>query len=63
LKLKPDGVVFAPFYKKEATEFINQLKELNIPFVFIDSEIKECRANWIHRTEFISKRIGFRKAA
>ncbi len=41
LELKPDGVVFAPFYKKEATEFIGQLKELSIPFVFIDSEIKE----------------------
>lgn len=40
LELKPDGVVFAPFYKKEATEFIVKLKELNIPFVFIDSEIK-----------------------
>jgi LacI family transcriptional regulator len=40
VELKPDGVVFAPFYKKESTVFINQLKELNIPFVFIDSEIK-----------------------
>lgn len=41
LEAKPDGVVFAPFYKKEATDFIGQLKELSIPFVFIDSEIKE----------------------
>lgn len=40
LQLKPDGVVFAPFYKKESNTFINQLKELNIPFVFIDSEIR-----------------------
>jgi LacI family transcriptional regulator len=40
LELKPDGVVFAPFYKKESNAFINSLKELNIPFVFIDSEIK-----------------------
>ena len=40
LKLLPDGVVFAPFFKKESETFINQLKELSIPFVFIDSEIK-----------------------
>ncbi len=40
LELKPDGVVFAPFYKKESNAFIQKLKELDIPFVFIDSEIK-----------------------
>ncbi len=40
LQLKPEGVVFAPFYKKEAAEFIKLLKEQHIPFVFIDSEIK-----------------------
>ncbi len=40
LEIKPDGVILAPFYKKEASEFIEQLKEQNIPFVFIDSEIK-----------------------
>ena len=40
LSLKPDGVVFAPFYKKEALKFIDDLKAENIPFVFIDSEIK-----------------------
>ncbi|NLO03466.1 MAG: substrate-binding domain-containing protein [Bacteroidales bacterium] len=40
LKLLPDGVVFAPFFKKESESFINHLKELSIPFVFIDSEIK-----------------------
>jgi len=40
LKLKPDGVVFAPFFKKESIKFIENLKRENIPFVFIDSEIK-----------------------
>ncbi|MCG6187605.1 substrate-binding domain-containing protein [Maribellus maritimus] len=40
LKLQPDGVVLAPFFKKESIRFIEQLKENNIPFVFIDSEIK-----------------------
>jgi LacI family transcriptional regulator len=40
LELKPDGVILAPFYKKEANEFIQRLKELHIPYVFIDSELK-----------------------
>lgn len=33
-------MVLAPFYKKEANEFILRLKEMKIPFVFIDSELK-----------------------
>lgn len=41
LKLKPDGVVLAPFYKKEAQSFIEALKKDRIPFVFMDSEIKD----------------------
>jgi LacI family transcriptional regulator len=41
IDLKPDGVVLAPFYKKESLLFIEQLKDLHIPFVFIDSEIKD----------------------
>ena len=41
LAIKPDGVVLAPFFKKEASSFIEQLKKLEIPFVFIDSDIKE----------------------
>lgn len=40
LDLKPDGVVLAPFFKKESLNFIAKLKKLEIPFVFIDSEIK-----------------------
>jgi len=40
LELLPDGVVFAPFFKKESLSFIKKMKEFSIPFVFIDSEIK-----------------------
>lgn len=40
LELKPDGVVLAPFFKNEAEAFIEQLNQLKIPFVFIDSELK-----------------------
>lgn len=41
IRTKPDGVVLAPFFKKESLGFIESLKENHIPFVFIDSEIKE----------------------
>jgi LacI family transcriptional regulator len=41
MQLMPHGVVFAPFFKKESEAFIKQLKESSIPFIFIDSEIKE----------------------
>ena len=40
IELNPDGVLFAPFFKRESQEFIEKLKKQNIPFVFIDSEIK-----------------------
>lgn len=41
LELQPDGVVLAPFFKKEASTFIEELEKLEIPFVFIDSELKD----------------------
>jgi LacI family transcriptional regulator len=40
IELKPDGVIFAPFFLKESKFLIEKLKEFSIPFVFIDSEIK-----------------------
>lgn len=41
LESKPDGVVLAPFFSREAKKFISELKSLNIPYVFIDSNIKD----------------------
>lgn len=41
IELNPDGVVLAPFFKKESVEFISELKRMEIPFVFIDSEMKD----------------------
>ena len=37
---KPDGVILAPFYLRESRKFVHQLSERGIPFIFIDSEIK-----------------------
>jgi LacI family transcriptional regulator len=39
---KFDGVVLAPFFSREAKNFIRELSLRNIPFVFIDSNLKEC---------------------
>lgn len=38
----PEGVVLAPFFSRESKEFIAELQTRNIPYVFIDSDIKEC---------------------
>ena len=37
-----DGVVLAPFFSRESKAFIKKLSNRNIPFVFIDSNLKEC---------------------
>jgi LacI family transcriptional regulator len=59
LQLKPDGVVFAPFYKKESLNFIEKLKKQNIPFVFIDSEIKEAgQASYIGQNSYQSGMVS-----
>ncbi|MEP7107824.1 MAG: substrate-binding domain-containing protein [Ferruginibacter sp.] len=39
LKSKPDGVLLAPSLIEESIQFTNSCKKLNIPFVFINSDI------------------------
>ena len=41
LKDNPEGVALAPFFSRESREFILELKKRNIPYVFIDSNIKD----------------------
>jgi len=41
LQSKPDGVVLAPFFSREAKLFISELKKIKIPYVFIDSNIED----------------------
>jgi LacI family transcriptional regulator len=43
LQSKPDGVVLAPFFSRESKLFITELKINEIPYVFIDSNIKDCQ--------------------
>jgi LacI family transcriptional regulator len=40
LSLKPDGVLLAPIFKSESISFCLDLKELKIPFVFVDGFIE-----------------------
>jgi LacI family transcriptional regulator len=37
----PEGVILAPFFSRESKEFIAELKEREIPYIFIDSNIKD----------------------
>lgn len=41
LALEPDGVMFAPTAPQYTKPFTDQLVELNIPYIYIDSNIKE----------------------
>ncbi len=41
LDSNPEGVVLAPFFSRESKEFIGELKNRDIPYVFIDSNIKD----------------------
>lgn len=39
LEYKPEGVIFAPILKKESLKFCSGLDQLNIPYIFIDTNI------------------------
>lgn len=55
IETSPDGVVLAPFFSRESKQFIAELKERNIPYVFIDSNIKECeKLSYIGQDSFQS---------
>lgn len=41
LEISPDGIVLAPWFKREALEFTRILDQRRIPYVFIDSTLKE----------------------
>jgi LacI family transcriptional regulator len=41
LKMAPDGVLLAPVFKQESIAFCQQLCQLHIPFVFVDTFINE----------------------
>ena len=50
-----DGVVLAPFFYRESKAFIKKLEEREIPFVFIDSNIKDSdKISYIGQNSFQS---------
>ncbi len=44
VELEPDGVLFAPTAPQYTTPFTGRLEELNIPYIYIDSNVKEAPA-------------------
>jgi LacI family transcriptional regulator len=43
LKSVPDGVVFNPAFNEASLAFSKNMEQLNIPFVFIDINLKNCK--------------------
>lgn len=41
LRSNPEGVVLAPFFSRESKEFVAELKKRQIPYVLIDSNLKD----------------------
>ena len=55
LQSNPEGVVLAPFFSRESKEFISELKQREIPYVFIDSNLIECdKLSYIGQDSFQS---------
>jgi len=61
LQSNPDGVVLAPFFSRESKEFIAELKRREIPYVFIDSNIKDSeKLSYIGQDSFQSGTLAAR---
>jgi len=59
LKSQPQGVLIAPSFVEEATTFVRKLKELNIPFVCINSDLpKEDSLSYIGPDLYQSGRLA-----
>lgn len=43
IAMKPDGVLLSPVFSEETKSMVYQLEEMNIPYVFIDSNIDQLR--------------------
>ena len=55
MKNIPEGVVLAPFFSRESKIFIAKLNELQIPYVFIDSNLNDCtKISYIGQNSFQS---------
>ena len=43
LLMSPDAVIIGPTYQDESVQFAKKLKEKEIPFVFLDSSVENCK--------------------
>ena len=61
LDTKPDGILLAPSFIEESVTFTNQCKELNIPYVLIDSDLPNNISREIdNQHHLLKKEEGFR---
>ncbi|MDR0567307.1 MAG: LacI family DNA-binding transcriptional regulator [Prevotellaceae bacterium] len=62
LESNPDGVLMAPFFRREALKLIKELEERSIPFVFVDSNVESvsCLAYYgqqSHQSGYVAAKI------
>ncbi|MDR0687534.1 MAG: LacI family DNA-binding transcriptional regulator [Prevotellaceae bacterium] len=62
LDLTPDGVLMAPFFRREVLKLTKELEERNIPFVFVDSNVESvnCLAYYgqqSHQSGYVAAKI------
>ena len=59
LESNPDGVVLAPFFSRESKDFIAELQNRKIPYVFIDSNIQDSeKLSYVGQDSFQSGRLS-----
>lgn len=59
LRAKPDGIIIAPGFSKEAKRFSKNCTDLNIPFVYINSLLKtEQYLSYIGQNSFASGKVA-----
>ncbi len=59
IEQKPDGVIFAPIFKKESVEFAAKLDAANIPYIFIDTYVENTNCiGFVGEDAFQSGRVA-----
>jgi LacI family transcriptional regulator len=66
LELNPDGVLMAPFFRREVLRLTKELEERSIPFVFVDSNVESVNSlayygQQSHQSGYVAAKIMLTK--
>jgi LacI family transcriptional regulator len=64
MEMNPDGVVLAPFFRRETLKLTKELEERRIPFVFMDSNVNSAQSlayygQHSHRSGYMAAKLMF----